>query len=138
MIASILGRLPGIGRVTYFRYLAASAGALAVDFGLFMLLLATQASPASASVIGYAAGILAHWLLSSRAVFAGALADPGRDRTRQKVLFLGSALVGLLLTAAVVGLGAMAGLDPRLAKLLAIFLAFQVTYILRNTVVFSE
>jgi putative flippase GtrA len=137
MIAALLGRLPAFARVTYFRYIAASAGALAVDMGLFMTLIAFDVSPMPASVVGYAVGILAHWLLSSRAVFAEAAADGERARYRQKTLFLGSALVGLAITAAIVGLGDMVGVDPRLAKLAAIVVAFQTTYILRKTVVFS-
>lgn len=137
MIAALLGRLPAFARVTYFRYIAASAGALAVDMGLFMTLMAFGAPAMSASVVGYAAGVLAHWLLSSRAVFAGALADGERGRIRQKTLFLGSALVGLAITATIVGLGDMAGLDPRVAKLAAIVVAFQTTYLLRKTLVFA-
>jgi putative flippase GtrA len=137
MLAMLMGRLPGVARVTYIRYILASAGALAVDLGLFMLLLAGGAPATPASTVSYAAGILVHWLLSSRAVFSDGLADRGADRHRQKILFLGSALVGLMITAAVVALCGMAGLDPRLAKLIAIVIAFQATYILRNTVVFS-
>jgi putative flippase GtrA len=90
-----------------------------------------------ASVVGYAAGILAHWLLSSRAVFTDSTADTGAGRMRQKTLFLASALVGLALTALIVGMGDMAGLDPRLSKMVAIFAAFQTTYVLRKVVVFS-
>ncbi|CAN5401400.1 hypothetical protein BH10PSE12_BH10PSE12_14330 [soil metagenome] len=137
MIALLIGRLPGVARATYVRYLFASAGALAVDLGVFMTLLAAGASAIAASVLGYAVGIMAHWLLSSRAVFADGLAEKGANRHRQKILFLASALVGLIITAAVVALCGMAGLDPRLAKLAAIVIAFQATYFLRNAVVFS-
>jgi len=137
MIATLLGRLPAFARVTYFRYMAASAGALAVDMGLFMTLMTFGAPAISASVVSYSSGILTHWLLSSRAVFAEALAESERGRIRQKTLFLGSALVGLVITATIVGLGDKAGLDPRTAKLAAIVVAFQTTYFLRKTVVFS-
>ena len=37
----------------------------------------------------------------------------------------------------VVGVGARAGLDPRLAKLAAIATAFQTTYLLRRRIVFA-
>ena len=47
-----------------------------------------------------------------------------------------SALAGLVLTTAIVGLGDMAGMDPRLAKLAAIAASFVLTWVLRVRVVF--
>ena len=69
--------------------------------------------PRSASAIGYSAGIWVHWLVSSRLVFAdGAAARGTGERHRQKMLFVGSALVGLAVTTAIVGTGTALGLDP--------------------------
>jgi len=118
------------------RYGAASIGALAVDMGLFLALLSLGVVPAAASAFGYCAGIAAHWLLSSRAVFAGRVAERGRARLRQKGLFVGSALVGLGITTAIVWAGDAAGFDPRLAKLLAIAVSFTITWLLRSRMVF--
>jgi putative flippase GtrA len=118
------------------RYLAASAGALAVDMGSFLALLALGAWSAPAAAAGYSLGILAHWLLSSRAVFNDAVAPRGLVRTRQKALFVGSALIGLALTTAIVGLGDLAGLDPRIAKGGAIVASFALTWLLRSRIVF--
>uniref|UniRef100_UPI003CFEA8EE GtrA family protein n=1 Tax=Altererythrobacter sp. TaxID=1872480 RepID=UPI003CFEA8EE len=64
------------------------------------------------------------------------VARRGAERTRQKALFVISALLGLGLTTLVVGLGDWSGLDPRLAKLAAIVLSFALTYLLRKSVVF--
>lgn len=122
--------------IRFVRYLLASVGALAVDVGSFLALLALAVAAAPASAVGYALGILAHWLLSSRAVFADGVADRGSRRTRQKALFVGSALVGLALTTLIVGGGEAAGIDPRLAKLAAIAVSFAVTWLLRSRVVF--
>lgn len=122
--------------IRLLRYLLASAGALAVDVGCFLALLALAAPAAPASAVGYALGILAHWLLSSRAVFADGVAERGRARNRQKALFVGSALIGLALTTAIVGLGDLAGLDPRVAKLGAVAASFATTWVLRSRVVF--
>ena len=124
-------------RLPYLRYAAASAGALAVDFAVFLAALGLAMPPVLASTLGYGAGILAHWWLSSRAVFAGSLAHAGGARRRQQGLFLGSAIVGLAITAAVVGLFARAGVDPRLAKLAAVALSFQATWLLRSRIVFA-
>jgi len=123
-------------RLTYARYLAASIGALGIDVATFMI--ALNLMPASlAAGAGYCTGIAAHWLLSSRAVFSGRLAQTGAPRTQQLLLFLASALIGLALTMAIVGLGAALGLHPWIAKCAAIVISFQVTYTLRRKVVFA-
>ncbi|AKH43178.1 putative flippase GtrA [Altererythrobacter atlanticus] len=118
------------------RYLLASIGALAVDIGLYLALLAVGTWPAAAAAASYCAGILAHWLMSSRAVFTGQLAERGLPRARQKALFVGSALIGLAITTAIVWIGDVAGADPRVAKLVAIGASFTVTWLLRSRVVF--
>ncbi|HYD24946.1 MAG TPA: GtrA family protein [Croceibacterium sp.] len=128
--------LSRVSDVRLVRYLLASIGALAVDMGCFLALLALSMWPAAASAVGYCAGIVAHWLMSSRAVFADTVAERGIERTRQKALFVGSALLGLGLTAGIVFAGDNAGLDPRAAKLVAIAASFAATWLLRSKIVF--
>jgi len=137
MIAPSAGPLAAILRLTYLRYLAASAVALGVDVGLFLGALAGGVPATFAAAIGYGAGIFAHWWLSSRTVFATGLATEGRERRRQQGLFLLTAGLGLGITMAVVAIGMHAGFDPRLAKFAAIAAAFQTTYVLRKRVVFA-
>ena len=120
----------------FIRYLLASVGALAVDVGVFLALLAAGSGAIAASAIGYSLGIIAHWLMSSRAVFHDDVASQGSARTRQKALFVLSALVGLGLTTAIVGLADIAGVDPRLAKAIAIAVSFTATWLLRRHIVF--
>ena len=122
--------------VRLVRYGLASVGALAVDLGSFLTLLALGVPAAGASAFGYGLGIVVHWLLSSRAVFADAVAQRGRERSKQKALFVASAMLGLGLTTAIVGAADLAGIDPRFAKLAAIGVSFTVTWMLRNNVVF--
>lgn len=125
------------GEIRWLNYLLASVLALGSDAGLFLLLLDAGLSPVTASATGYCAGILVHWMVSSRLVFAdGAAARGTGERHRQKLLFVGSALVGLAVTTAIVGGGSGLGLDPRLAKLAAIIVSFQTTYLLRRHIVF--
>ena len=125
------------GEIRWLNYLLASGLALGSDAGLFLLLLDSGLSPMAASAVGYCAGILVHWLVSSRLVFADGAAARGTDeRHRQKMLFVGSALVGLAVTTAIVGTCSALGLDPRLAKLAAIVVSFQTTYLLRRHIVF--
>lgn len=118
------------------RYILASVGALAIDVGSFLAFLSFGMASAPAAALGYSLGILAHWLLSSRAVFHDTVAARGTARTRQKALFVGSALAGLGLTTLIVGAGDWAGIDPRIAKLVAVVLSFTLTYLLRKSVVF--
>jgi len=118
------------------RYVLASVGALAVDVGSFLAFLALGVAAAPASALGYSLGIVAHWLMSSRAVFQDTVAERGMARTRQKALFVISALVGLAITTAIVGAADYTGIDPRIAKGAAIIVAFTATWILRSKVVF--
>lgn len=118
-------------------YVLASVCALAVDVGSFLALLSLGMSATIASAIGYSLGIVSHWLLSSRTVFTDRVAARGSsDRTRQKALFVGSALAGLALTTAIVGSAELSGFDPRLAKLFAIAASFLLTWVLRSHIVF--
>ena len=124
-------------KLTFVRYGIVSVGALAVDLGIFLALLQSGMLSALAAALGYAVGIFAHWMLSSRKVFQDRVSDRGtRERTQQKAMFVVSALLGLVLTMAVVGAGEMLGVDPRVAKVFAIGLSFILTYMLRNVVIF--
>jgi putative flippase GtrA len=134
----MIARVLKIADLRLVRYILASVGALAVDMGSFLALLSLAVPAAAASAIGYALGIVAHWLLSSRAVFSDSVASRGLERTKQKALFVGSAMIGLALTTAIVGLADHGGADPRLAKLVAIAVSFAVTWMLRNRIVFRS
>ena len=136
-VFDVLGWIAFFRQLTFIRYGVVSVGALAVDLGLFLVLLQTGMLSAVAAAIGYAAGIFAHWMLSSRKVFQDRVSERGtRERTQQKAMFVVSALIGLVLTMAVVGIGEFFGIDPRIAKVFAIILSFTLTYLLRNVVVF--
>jgi putative flippase GtrA len=121
----------------YLRYIAVSAAALAVDMAMFLVLIAMDMSPAIASGLSYLTGMIAHWFLSSRLVFGAYLAQPGAARGKQQGLFLMSALAGLTLTMVIVGIGDGMGLDPRLAKLVAVAVSFNATYLMRRKIVFA-
>lgn len=128
--------LQRLRQVTLLRYMIASVGALAVDMGSFLSLLTAGVPAVAASSLGYCMGIVAHWLLSSRKVFADQVAQRGPARTRQKAMFVISALVGLALTTAIVWTATTTGFDPRIAKLVAVVASFAVTWMLRKAVVF--
>ena len=124
--------------VRLVRYGIASVAALAVDMGCFLALLSFSVAAATASALAYSAGIVVHWLVSSRTVFTDTVAQCGPRRTRQKALFVGSALVGLALTTVIVGVGDIAGIDPRHAKLAAVIVSFATIWLLRSKVIFRQ
>ena len=123
--------------IRFLRYFGASVGALAVDVSAFFAALALGMAAGPASALGYSLGILAHWLISSRAVFHDGVAAAGRQRTVQKAFFVLSARAGLALTTLIVTLADRAGIDPRAAKLVAIVASFALTYALRAQIVFK-
>ena len=131
------GALIRLSNITLLRYLLVSVVALMADMGCFLALLALGALATPASAAAYGLGILVHWFLSSRAVFADSVAAYGAERTRQKALFVISALVGLGLTTAIVAMAGQAQIDPRLAKIAAVGVSFVVTWLLRNRIVFA-
>lgn len=137
MTAMILPMLDRLRRIVLLRYLLASVGALAVDMGVFLALIALGTAAVAASAVGYSLGIVAHWLLSSRAVFTATVASEKSARRRQKALFVGSALVGLAVTTSVVAAGTALGLDSRLSKIVAVGASFIATWLLRKRVVFQ-
>ncbi|MBO6768878.1 MAG: GtrA family protein [Erythrobacter sp.] len=118
------------------RYLLASVGALTVDIAIFMALLGAGLGAVPAAATGYALGILTHWFLSSRAVFIDSVAANGRRRSWQKALFVTSALLGLAITTSIVAVGEAIGVDPRLAKLVAVGASFVATWLMRRHIVF--
>lgn len=126
-----------LGDVQALRYLLASVVALGADIACFWMLVQAHVADAFASSIGYSLGILVHWLLSSRLVFGTELAAKGMARSRQKALFVLSALAGLSVTTAIVGLADWAGLDTLIAKLFAVAVSFTLTYLLRARIVFA-
>jgi putative flippase GtrA len=133
----IAGWIAFFRQLTLIRYVVVSVGALAVDMGVFLALLKAGMVSPIAAAIGYGIGIIAHWTLSSRKVFQDRVSQRGtRERTQQKAMFVVSALLGLVVTMSIVGVGDALGLDPRIAKLMAIVISFALTYLLRNVVIF--
>lgn len=124
-------------RSHYLRYLFASTVSLSADLLVFISAIHVGIPAVSSAVAGYMSGLVIHWLMSSRFVFLGAIRPSGAERSRQKLLFIASALAGLGITTSVVGWGLRWGIDPRATKLIALCISFQATYLIRSKVVFS-
>lgn len=134
----LIAQLRHLRQAVLMRYLGASVIALGCDMACFLALLALGFPPGPSAALGYGLGIIVHWLVSSRKVFGDSVAQSGPARTRQKALFVLSALIGLGVTTAIVSAASALGLDPRLAKLAAVAASFTVTWLLRDTVVFRK
>lgn len=110
--------------------------ALAIDTGLFLALMSWNFASVIAASLGYLAGLLLHFALSSRFVFDGVAT--GRPQARLLTEFAASGLAGLAVTAATVAVAVdVAGLEPPVAKLGAIALSFGIVFLLRRHLVFS-
>lgn len=119
------------------RYTGASGIALALDTAVFVTLVAFSILPASLSAaIGYLAGCGLHYALSVRYIFA---ADKtGKTHRRLLVEFLGTGLLGLVLTVAVIRLTVDGlGLPPLIGKVLSSAIAFVAVYVARAGVVLA-
>jgi len=134
----VLALADNLRRLRAARYLAASVVALGADIGSFMALLALAVAPVIASAASYSFGIVVHWLISSRKVFPDSVARRGPQRIRQKAKFVISALAGLGLTTLIVGIAHGLGIDPRIAKLIAVVASFFLTWLLRQQLVFGN
>lgn len=133
----VIGWVGFFRQLTILRYVVVSVGALAVDMGTFLALLKGGMVSIVAAAVGYTVGIVAHWTLSSRKVFKDRVSERGtKERTQQKAMFVMSALIGLAMTMGIVGAGDAIGIDPRIAKVIAIGVSFMLTYVLRNIVIF--
>ncbi len=122
-------------RFTFTRYLAASIVALAFDVASFSTLVATHISATTASAIGYCVGIIIHWMVSAHYVFPGKTRD-GSALQWQRVLFAGSALLGLAITVATVTLLSNLGVHAIAAKGVAVGISFVAVYAARKWGVF--
>ena len=118
------------------RYGLVSVAALGSDFAVFLLLTAAGTQPTLAGAVGYAVGLVLHFLLSTLCVFdAMATAKP---LPRLFGEFALSGAVGLALTAAVITV--MTNLlqaAPVLAKAVAVIVSFAVVFLLRRHMVFA-
>ncbi|MET0369913.1 MAG: GtrA family protein [Sphingobium sp.] len=116
------------------RYLLASVCALSSDMLLFLGLGHAGASPVLAAFGGYAGGLVVHWAISSRYVFA----TGGRATHAQRAGFVASALVGMGITMGSVGALTALGIIPAVAKLLTVPASFFAVYAIRKYGVFAS
>ncbi|KKW93764.1 GtrA family protein [Sphingobium chungbukense] len=123
-----------IGRFTFTRYLLASICALSGDFALFLLLNHMGLPPAIAALGGYSGGLVLHWLISVHFVFE--MQEPATHA--QRIAFILSALIGMAITMALVGGLSGLGMQPAIAKLMAVPVSFLAVYAIRKYGIFAR
>lgn len=138
-VGTWVGALPGplavLNRFSITRYLLASIVSLAFDVALFMVLVAFLFDPGISSAVGYTAGIVVHWLISSSFVFPGKTRD-GTALQLQRLGFVGTAILGLGITVSTVSWMTDMGAIPVVAKGVAVFISFFAVYLTRKYGVF--
>lgn len=123
------------GRVEFLRYFACSAAALALDTGIYALLLAVQVPYSLAAAVGFVAGLCLAYGLSVRYVFGvRSVADARAEFT----IFAAIGVFGLLLTELLLWLliGRLQ-LPPVAAKLISAGLVFLSNFGLRKLFLFT-
>ncbi len=120
-------------------YLAVSVVALGVDFAVYWLLLGFFPKAFVPAALGYACGLVVHYLLASRLVFKARLQGRGiAAETPTFAKYAGTGLAGLAITAAIVAFSTdILGWSAFTAKALATGFAFVAVYLMRRYAVFA-
>jgi putative flippase GtrA len=121
-------------------YTAVSGGALCVDFTIYWWLLTGAKFAFLAAIGGYVCGVLFHYTLSSRVVFANRLHSRGLIEEAPTIarFFLAGAS-GLVVTAVIVGFLADIGdINPLVAKIVASGCSFVTVFFTLRAFVFDR
>jgi len=118
------------------RYLLVSGFALCCDLAVYATLIFAGLTAAAAGAVGYAVGLIVHYVLSAWWVF------PDREGRRRTVptlaKFVATGLIGLTLTSAVIGVLTRNGLMGAFtAKGIAVAFSYVAVFMLRRAYVFT-
>ncbi len=121
-------------------YVGVSGAALAVDFAVYSGLLTVAKFAFVAAIGGYVAGVLLHYLLSSRLVFANRFDRRGIVAEAPTIAkFFAAGASGLVVTVLIVGLLAdLGGVHPLIAKFVASGCSFLVVFLSLRLFVFNH
>lgn len=122
----------------FARYAGVSGSALAADFCIYDILLRTLTiNPIWAGVTGFVVGVAVHFMLGLKFVFNRGAS--GKTMPRLFTEYAIAGLIGFMATAIIIHLAAnVAGIDPRLAKVLAAGTSFLLVYLALSTLVFAS
>jgi putative flippase GtrA len=119
------------------RYAGVNLASTFVDYAFFLTLTHLFGMPIMQSIIAYSVAVLVNFTLTRSYVFVGDMLQ--KSEYRVFVEFVGTGLIGLVLTAAVAWLAIhVLGLSPIDAKTISVLICFVVLYFVRSRVVFSQ
>ena len=119
----------------FLLYAAVSVLALAIDILILYVAAVRLAMPGYlAAALAYAGGLVAHFLLSVRYVFAYRRLDNARTEV---LVYALTGLLGMLLSAGIVYLGGLMGQSLAVSKLAAIAISFVAVFMARKATLFS-
>ena len=126
--------------VQFAGYVAVSGCALCIDFSIYWAFLNVAHFAFVAAACGYVCGVIAHYILSSRIVFAKRFNERGLVAEAPTVAkFFAAGATGLVVTAVVVGvLADMMGVHPLMAKVVASGCSFVVVFLSLRFFVFNH
>ena len=118
------------------RYTGVNLASLVLDYAIFLPLTHATDLPVLSSIVAYIAALVLNYRLSRLYVFGTDGGHKGEKRLFAQ--FLATAVLGLVLTATVTGLGIYRfELTPAIAKTIAVLICFVVLYIVRSRLVFT-
>ncbi len=132
-----LARQPGFRFREVLHYTAVSVVALALDTSLLYLWVAQWHWDETASTVAaYFAGLVAHYLLSVRFVFA--FRRLASQRRRELMIYLVTGIAGAVFSGVVVHVGVSSGLSLLVSKALAVAGSFILVFAIRKVALFTD
>jgi putative flippase GtrA len=121
----------------FLRYTGVNLASTVVDYAFFLTLTNLIGMPIIQSIIAYSVALLVNYTLTKNFVFVGDMSH--KSEYRVFVEFIGTGLIGLVLTALVIWFTIhLLGLSPVVAKTISVLICFIVLYFVRSRVVFNE
>jgi putative flippase GtrA len=119
------------------RYTGVNLASTVVDYTFFLTLTHIFGMPILQSAVAYLVAILVNFTLTKNFVFVGDMSHKSEHRLFME--FVGTGMIGLVLTAAVIWFTIhVMGLTPLVAKTISILICFVVLYFIRSRLVFNE
>lgn len=133
-VAGAAGSLSRVRR--FLRYTGVNLVTVTLDYAVFLGITHAYGTPTRASIAAYMVALLLNYWLTKKFVFG----TDGSHKSEHRLFieFVITGLLGLVITAAVTGLGVhYAGFSPTKAKTIAVLICFVVLYAIRSRLVFT-
>jgi putative flippase GtrA len=121
----------------FLRYTGVNLAATVVDYIFFLTLTHLFGLPIIQSIIAYSVALVVNYSLTKKLVFLHDMSHKSEHRLFME--FIGTGLLGLVLTAAVIWITVHEmNLPPVDGKTISVLICFVVLYVVRSRLVFNE